>query len=208
MTNQLTSNQAISNKLISNPTISNQTMTTQTMTNQFPVKSCQSNLLSKQSSFPRGQDECPLCHFVFTPNGNVNNIINCPSCHRKFKLGTAIDHGKGCAVCHMRYHGANNVYFRDGCPAIMDDARFITYYNSTNELTEAMRKMNGFKSSNQFRTFMQTNADLFMESEREYQIRENTCAPTVACSEGWYDLWTKKDGDWTTDNACTYPLNH
>jgi hypothetical protein len=95
-----------------------------------------------------------------------------------------------------QYHGGNNVYFKDGCPALMADGRFITYYNSSNELTEKMRRMNGFQSSNQFRTFMQTNGDLFMATEREYQIKNNTCMPTTACSEGFYNLWTKDDGSW------------
>ena len=95
-----------------------------------------------------------------------------------------------------KYHGSNNVYFKDGCPALMADGRFITYYNSSNELTETMRKTNGFQSANQFRTFMQTNGDLFMATEREFQVKNNTCMPTVACSEGYYDLWTNNDGSW------------
>jgi hypothetical protein len=96
-----------------------------------------------------------------------------------------------------KYAGTNNVYYRDGCPALMSDGRFITYYNSTNELTEAMRKMNGFKSPNEFRTFMQNNADKIMDAERSHIIRQNTCSPTTACSEGWNDLWTQHGGDWT-----------
>lgn len=100
-----------------------------------------------------------------------------------------------------KFHGGNNVYFKDGCPAIMNDGRFITNYNSSNELTETMRKMNGFKSSNQFRTFMQTNGNLFMETEREYQIKNNTCMPSTACSEGYYNLWSKNDGSWVNMNA-------
>jgi hypothetical protein len=95
-----------------------------------------------------------------------------------------------------KYAGSSNVYYKDGCPALMNDARFITNYGSSNELTESMRKMNGFKSPNQFRTFMQTNGQKFMDAERNYQIAHNTCTPTTACSEGWYDLWTKYGGNW------------
>ena len=83
-----------------------------------------------------------------------------------------------------------------GCPALMADGRFITYYNSTNELTDAMMKLNGFKSSNEFRTFMQNNGNLFMNAERNYILKESTCAPKIACSQGWYDLWMKDDGNW------------
>jgi hypothetical protein len=95
-----------------------------------------------------------------------------------------------------KYHGGNNVYYKSGCPALMNDARFITYYNSSNELTENMRKMNGFRSPNQFRNFMQNNGDLFMGTEREYQIKNNTCMPNTACSQGFFNLWEKYDGSW------------
>jgi|SRR5271154_4227825 hypothetical protein len=154
------------------------------------------------------REECPGCHFVFVSGFDPQGVRECPSCNKKFLPGSRIDHGKGCSVCYMRYHGANNVYYKDGCPALMSDGRFITYYNSSNELTEAMRKLNGFRSANQFRTFMQVNGDLFMASEREFQVKKNTCAPRTACSEGWYDLWTKKGGYWANDYASPYSLNH
>ena len=107
----------------------------------------------------------------------------------------------------QRPMGSNNVYYPDGCPALMSDGRFITYYNSSNELTETMRKMNGFRSENQFRTFMQTNGDLFMNAERDYLMKNNTCSPQTACSEGWYDLWTMKDGYWGNSYASNLSLN-
>lgn len=107
-----------------------------------------------------------------------------------------IKFNRGCAQANTKYTGSNNVYYKDGCPAIMEDGRFVTYYNSSNELTNAMQKVNGYKSANQFRTFMQNNADLFMGAERKFIIKQNTCSPTTACSEGWYDLWTQKGGYW------------
>lgn len=99
-------------------------------------------------------------------------------------------------MSNSRYRGSNNVYYKDGCPALMNDGRFITYYNSTNELTNQIQKLNGFKSANQFRTFMQTNGSTIMATERLYQIRKNTCMPHVACSQGYYDLWTKYGDYW------------
>lgn len=102
------------------------------------------------------------------------------------------------AVPYTR-NGANNVYYRDGCPALMSDGRFITYWNSSNELTKEMMDMNGFKSANEFRIFMQTNGDTLMNSERLYQLKQNTCDPVTACSQGWYDLWTKKGGYWANN---------
>lgn len=107
----------------------------------------------------------------------------------------------------QQFTGTNNVYFPDGCPALMSDGRFITYYNSTNELTEIMKKQNGFRSENQFRTFMQSHGDLFMNAERDFQIKNNTCSPATACSEGWHDLWTLKDGYWANSYASPLTLN-
>lgn len=142
------------------------------------------------------KEECPVCHFVFVSGYDADGTKHCPSCRQKFQSGQKIDHGKGCPKCLNKYHGANNIYYKDGCPALMSDGRFITYYNSTNELTETMRKLNGFKSPNEFRTFMQNNGDLFIKAERDHVINNNTCNPSIACSEGWYDFWAKNGGEW------------
>lgn len=100
-------------------------------------------------------------------------------------------------MSNMSYSGSNNVYFKDGCPALMNDGgRSITYYGSSNELTEKMRKINQISSPNQFRTFMQTNGDLFMNSEREFVDRNNLCKANTACSEGYYNLWERNQGSW------------
>jgi len=153
------------------------------------------------------KEECPNCHFTFVSGFDPENIRNCPSCRTKFVSGQKVNHGVGCTVCKSRYNGSNNVYYKDGCPAIMSDGRFITNYNSTNELTEAMRKMNGFKSPNEFRNFMQKHGDLFMNIERDYITKNNTCTPKIACSEGWYNLWTKHNGDWSAYNNVPQPYN-
>lgn len=153
------------------------------------------------------REECPACHFVFVGGFDPDGSRQCPSCKQTFLSGQKIDHGKGCSICLNRYHGANNVYYKNGCPALMSDGRFITYYNSTNELTEAMRKLNGFKSPNQFRTFMQNNGDTFMKAERDYITKENTCNPSTACSEGWHNLWTKNGGSWENESQVPQAYN-
>ena len=131
------------------------------------------------------KEECSHCHFSFLSGFDNKVERKCPSCKSLFISGQKIDHGKGCSICNAKYRGNNNVYYRDGCPALMSDGRFITNYNSSNELTESMRKMNGFQSANQFRNFMQNNADAFMKAERDFINRENTCRPGSMCSEGW-----------------------
>lgn len=142
------------------------------------------------------KEECPHCHFTFTSGYNPDKELHCVSCNNKFIRGQKIDHGRGCSICSNRNYGSNNVYYKDGCPAIMSDGRFITYYNSTNELTESMRKLNGFMNPNQFRNFMQRNAHLFIQAERDFLNKNNTCNPSTACSEGWYNLKAKNNGVW------------
>ncbi|AUV58339.1 hypothetical protein [Bandra megavirus] len=143
------------------------------------------------------KQECPFCHFVFVTGFDDNNYKKCPSCSTTYQKNLQINHGPGCSICTGRHRGSNNVYHNNGCPAIMSDGRFITNYNSSNELTESMRKLNGITNPNEFRNFMQKNGELFMDAERNHIVKENTCRPKTACSEGWYNLWTKNNGDWS-----------
>ncbi|AYV85305.1 MAG: hypothetical protein Satyrvirus10_6 [Satyrvirus sp.] len=148
------------------------------------------------------KEECPNCHFIFVSGFSPDGKKKCPSCNHNFISGQKINHGSGCSICQNRNkdknisNGSNNVYYSDGCPALMSDGRFMTYHNSSNELTDAMRKLNGFKNSNEFRKFMQNNGNLFMNSEINHIKKQNTCSPNMACSEGWYKLWTKNNGKW------------
>ena len=151
------------------------------------------------------KEECPNCHFVFVGGYDTNNTRQCPSCNTQFISGQKPSH-KNCSTCANKYPGSNNVYYKDGCPAIMADGRFLTYYNSTNELTENMRKINGFTNSNEFRQFMQKHADKFMDAERNHLLTENTCCPNIACSQGWYDLWDKNGGSWAKKSTVA-PFN-
>lgn len=146
----------------------------------------QQNTVSNNNLHTR--EECPSCHFLFIVGFNSSNVRICPSCKQRFVSE------------QNKNHGANNVYYKNDCPALMSDGRFITYYNSTNELTETMRKLNGISNPNEFRIFMQKNGNQFMNSERNYMLKENTCSPTIACSEGWHKLWTRNGGDWTNTN--------
>ena len=153
------------------------------------------------------KEECPACHFVFISGFDTNGNKQCPSCHHRFISGDKIDHGNRCSICTDRAlsrkrfaTGASNAHYQDGCPALMSDGRFITYQNSTNELTETMRKLNGIRSPNEFRTFMQNNGDAFTNAERKYIEQENTCLPSTACSEGWHKLWTKNKGNWANND--------
>lgn len=99
---------------------------------------------------------------------------------------------------NRRLHsGLNNVYHKENYPAFMNDGRFITNYGSTHELTETMRRSNGFQNHNEFRRYMQENAEDFINADRNRVAVENDIRlPDVACSEGWRSLWTVHNGTW------------
>jgi hypothetical protein len=78
---------------------------------------------------------------------------------------------------------SNNVYKQ--CPAKMEDGRFITRYESSNDITNTIQSLNHIHSSNQFRLFLQQNTDKIIDSERKYNDQHYTCAPPFACSEGY-----------------------
>lgn len=118
------------------------------------------------------KQKCPYCNYIFICG--FENNPRCPECKKKF--------------AKQFNQGANNVYYNDGSPAIMSDGRFITYRNSTNELTESLRKLNGIASPNEFRTFMQNNANKFMDGEKNYVNSEAQTGPKIACSQGFYQL--------------------
>jgi hypothetical protein len=74
-------------------------------------------------------------------------------------------------------------------PPFMDDGRFLTYFNSSNELTEAMRKAHGFQSENEFRTFLQRHGQEILDGEKQYQLNTNSCGMSNnACSQGYADM--------------------
>lgn len=128
--------------------------------------------------------KCPTCYRISPCERDAQGNRVCPRCSSRFLYRPG------------RYTGENNTFFRDGCPALMSDGRFITSYTPSNELTENIRHINGIENTNQFREFLQTNGNRLMNKEREYLWESNTCAPKTACSEGWYDLWMNKGGYW------------
>jgi hypothetical protein len=97
--------------------------------------------------------------------------------------------------------GMDNAYFRSGCPPVMSDGRFMTYYNSTNELTNKLQKASGYASSNSFRTHLQNNAENIMAAETKRIKNEYGCNPTISCSQGFFDLHTIHGGDLSKFNC-------
>jgi hypothetical protein len=138
------------------------------------------------------KEECPKCHSVFIVGFDKSNSRCCPSCGHVFFLDKEKKHRSRCSIYSNRHNGSNNIHYQDGCPAIMSDGRFVTYYTPTNELTSIMMKINDIHDPNEFRRFMQKNADFIINMERDYILKKNICSPTIGCSQGWNDLWSKR----------------
>lgn len=129
----------------------------------------------------------------------IQNITDCPDCNLSFITG--YEHTKSpslikCPGCKYVFeskrtalhNGGDNIFFKDNCPAMMSDGRFLTMYDSTNEITENMRKKLGIDNTNVFRNVIQDNANKIIESDTKNLYSNNSCTPSFSCSEGWAKL--------------------
>lgn len=150
--------------------------------NGYPQDRSKQNKSSIQQNYNLyNKIECPVCKYVFIMGFVIDPIQKCPSCKNPISTDKKI------------YPSANNVYYKDGCPAIMSDSRFLTNYQSTNDLTDKMMKANGYHNANQFRRFLQNNAEILMDAERDYIETENKCKPKNECSMGWRNFKANND---------------
>ena len=149
---------------------------------------------------------CPRCNLIMTDN-------QCGTCAPRIygrdefqvpeQLGLAphLDQGFNKDTRELKRMrlamGANNVYFNDGCPALMEDGRFLTNWRSSSEVTNEMGIFNNLQNSNEVRAFLQNNGLNLMREQRAYLAQTNSCTPGTACSEGYYDLWNNRKGSWT-----------
>jgi hypothetical protein len=75
----------------------------------------------------------------------------------------------------------DNRYWSNGCPALMQDGRFITNYVRTNIIDQVLKDMNAIKSSSDYRLFLQKNGDTIINNERNNLIKNNTCDINGKC---------------------------
>lgn len=128
---------------------------------------------------------------------------NCPNCQYTFHTGFIDDLQLTCPHCKCsfinpikaKYPGTNATYYREGCPALMEDNRIITNYLSSNYVTNIMMAKNGFKNAQKFRTFLQSNGKELIDQDRKY-FGKKACHVDSACSIGWYQLWNDNNGNW------------
>lgn len=75
----------------------------------------------------------------------------------------------------------DNRYWSNGCPALMQDGRFITNYVRTNIIDQVLRDVNNIKSSSEYRLFLQNNSESIITKERENLLKNNTCNVDGKC---------------------------
>jgi hypothetical protein len=75
----------------------------------------------------------------------------------------------------------DNRYFNYGCPALMQDARFITNYHPHRSFEQHIRSVNNLGSAQDYKLFLQKNGDTIMNKERAYLAKINTCEVGGKC---------------------------
>ena len=76
----------------------------------------------------------------------------------------------------------DNRYFNYGCPALMQDARFITNYQQNRTFEQNIRNVNKIQTSHEYREFLQKNAETIMSNEQAFMVKANTCSLDGKCS--------------------------
>ena len=75
----------------------------------------------------------------------------------------------------------DNRYFNHGCPALMQDGRFITNYIRGNVFDQFIRNVNEIKTGAEYRAYLQTQGDNIMNKERAYLMKNNSCSINGKC---------------------------
>ena len=75
----------------------------------------------------------------------------------------------------------DNRYFNYGCPALMQDGRFITNYMDTRIFDQYIRNINNIKSAQDYKNFLQSNTRTIISRENEYLLKTNTCPVYGLC---------------------------
>lgn len=132
------------------------------------------------------KEECPSCKFSYMSGFNDKSYNRCPSCKIKYP--------------NNNYSGTNNIHYKEGCPALMSDGRFMTNYISSNEITNKLAELNNIKGSKNIRDFIQSNGTKLIDLERKKLLLNNSCKPKISCSNGWNEFQNKYCKNWNNDN--------
>ena len=69
----------------------------------------------------------------------------------------------------------DNRYFNNGCPPLMQDARFITNYSDKRKIDQQIKHINKITDIYSFKEFLQHNAKNIIDNERKIISQSNTC---------------------------------
>ena len=75
----------------------------------------------------------------------------------------------------------DNRYFKNGCPPLMQDGRFVTNYLDSRVFDQYIRNVNKIGSAHEYKRFLQVHGDTIINRERAYQEKINTCSVHGKC---------------------------
>ena len=75
----------------------------------------------------------------------------------------------------------DNRYFNYGCPALMQDGRFLTNYVRARIFDHSIRNINSINSAQDFKVFLQKNGDTILNNERAKLNELYTCPVDGKC---------------------------
>lgn len=75
----------------------------------------------------------------------------------------------------------DNRYFKNGCPPLMQDGRFVTNYLESRVFEQFIRNVNNIGSAQEYKRFLQVHGDSIINRERAYQESINTCSVHGKC---------------------------
>lgn len=76
----------------------------------------------------------------------------------------------------------DNRYFKYGCPGVNIDSRNLTNYYDNRSFEQFIRTTNNIGSAQDYKSFLQRNANTIMERENSYLVNNNTCMVDGRCN--------------------------
>jgi hypothetical protein len=76
----------------------------------------------------------------------------------------------------------DNRYFKYGCPGVNIDSRNLTNYYDSRSFEQFIRTTNNIGSAQDYKSFLQRNANTIMERENSYLVNNNTCMVDGRCN--------------------------
>ena len=75
----------------------------------------------------------------------------------------------------------DNRYWSNGCPALMQDGRFITNHVRSAVYDQFVKNVNDIQSAHDYRLYLQQHGDEILNKERSFMIKNNTCDVNGKC---------------------------